>query len=92
MLTTCKGATMQGIDGDKSDVIQAGVYGAMGWGPAYAVAAFACTNHWMSTDRLRLCRRPSHRKLQTRRVSARGSRALSLRDDLWRALCPFRAP
>src|SRR5262249_56981282 len=26
-------------------------YGATGWGPAYLAAAFAFTNHWMSTDR-----------------------------------------
>jgi autotransporter-associated beta strand protein len=41
----------QGIGGGKSDAFQAGLYGATRWGPAYAAAAFAFTNHWMSTDR-----------------------------------------
>jgi autotransporter-associated beta strand protein len=41
----------QGLGGGKSDAFQAGVYGATRWGPAYVAAAFAFTNHWMSTDR-----------------------------------------
>ncbi len=41
----------QGLGGGKSDAFQAGVYGATRWGPAYLAAAFAFTNHWMSTDR-----------------------------------------
>jgi outer membrane autotransporter protein len=40
-----------GIGGGKSDAFQAGVYGATRSGPAYLAAAFAYTNHWMSTDR-----------------------------------------
>ena len=42
----------QGLGGGKSDAFQAGVYGATRAGPAYLAAAFAFTNHWMSTDRL----------------------------------------
>jgi outer membrane autotransporter protein len=42
----------QGLGGGKSDAFQAGVYGATKFGPAYLAAAFAFTNHWMSTDRL----------------------------------------
>jgi outer membrane autotransporter protein len=41
----------QGLGGGKSDVFQAGIYGATRWGPAYLAAAFAFANHWMSTDR-----------------------------------------
>jgi uncharacterized protein with beta-barrel porin domain len=41
----------QGLGGGKSDAFQAGVYGATKYGPAYLAAAFASTNHWMSTDR-----------------------------------------
>jgi outer membrane autotransporter protein len=41
----------QGLGGGKSDALQAGVYGATRWGPAYLAAALAFTNHWMSTDR-----------------------------------------
>ena len=41
----------QGLGGGKSDAFQAGVYGATRSGPAYLAAAFAFTNHWMSTDR-----------------------------------------
>src|SRR5436190_17390697 len=40
-----------GPGGGKSDAFQAGVYGATRFGPAYLAAAFAFTNHWMSTDR-----------------------------------------
>jgi len=36
----------------KSDAFQAGVYGATKYGPAYLAAAFAFTNHWMTTDRV----------------------------------------
>jgi outer membrane autotransporter protein len=39
------------LGGGKSDAFQAGVYGATKYGPAYLAAAFAFTNHWMSTDR-----------------------------------------
>jgi uncharacterized protein with beta-barrel porin domain len=42
----------QGLGGGKSDAFQAGLYGATRSGPAYLAAAFAFTNHWMSTDRL----------------------------------------
>jgi uncharacterized protein with beta-barrel porin domain len=42
----------QGLGGGRSDALQAGVYGATRWGPAYVAADFAFTNHWMSTDRL----------------------------------------
>ena len=42
----------QGLGGGKSDAFQAGIYGATKSGPAYLAAAFAFTNHWMSTDRL----------------------------------------
>jgi autotransporter-associated beta strand protein len=41
----------QGLGGGKSDTFQAGFYGATKSGPAYLAAAFAFTNHWMSTDR-----------------------------------------
>jgi T5SS/PEP-CTERM-associated repeat protein/autotransporter-associated beta strand protein len=41
----------QGLGGGRSDAFQAGVYGATKSGPAYLAAAFAFTNHWMSTDR-----------------------------------------
>jgi outer membrane autotransporter protein len=41
----------QGLGGGKSDAFQAGLYGATRWGSAYLAAAFAYTNHWMSTDR-----------------------------------------
>jgi uncharacterized protein with beta-barrel porin domain len=41
-----------GLGGGKSDAFQAGVYGATRWGAAYLAAAFAFTNHWMSTDRI----------------------------------------
>jgi outer membrane autotransporter protein len=41
----------QGLGSGKSDAFQAGVYGATRSGPAYLAAAFAFTNHWMSTDR-----------------------------------------
>jgi uncharacterized protein with beta-barrel porin domain len=41
----------QALGGGKSDAFQAGVYGATKSGPAYLAAAFAFTNHWMSTDR-----------------------------------------
>jgi outer membrane autotransporter protein len=40
------------LGGGKSDAFQAGVYGATRSGPAYLAAAFAFTNHWMSTDRV----------------------------------------
>jgi autotransporter-associated beta strand protein len=40
-----------GLGGGRSDALQAGLYGATRWGPAYLAAAFAFTNHWMSTDR-----------------------------------------
>jgi len=42
----------QGLGGGKSDAFQAGFYGATKYGPAYLAAAFAFTNHWMSTDRI----------------------------------------
>jgi uncharacterized protein with beta-barrel porin domain len=42
----------QGLGSGKSDAFQAGVYGATKSGPAYLAAAFAFTNHWMSTDRV----------------------------------------
>jgi len=42
----------QGLGGGKSDAFHAGLYGATRWGPAYLAAAFAFTNHWMSTNRL----------------------------------------
>ena len=45
------GSLAQGLGGGKSDAFQAGVYGTTRWGPAYLAAAFAYTNHWMSTDR-----------------------------------------
>jgi outer membrane autotransporter protein len=41
-----------GLGGGKSDAFQAGLYGATKYGSAYLAAAFAFTNHWMSTDRL----------------------------------------
>ncbi len=41
----------QGLGGGRSDAFQAGVYGTTRYGPAYVAAAFAYTNHWMSTDR-----------------------------------------
>ena len=41
----------QGLGGGKSDAFQAGVYAATRSGSAYLAAAFAFTNHWMSTDR-----------------------------------------
>ena len=40
-----------GLGGGRSDALQAGVYGATRWRPAYFAADFAFTNHWMSTDR-----------------------------------------
>jgi hypothetical protein len=42
----------QGLGSGKSDAFQAGVYGVTKSGPAYLAAAFAFTNHWVSTDRL----------------------------------------
>jgi uncharacterized protein with beta-barrel porin domain len=42
----------QGLGGGKSDAFQAGLYSATRWGAAYLAAAFAFTNHWMSTDRI----------------------------------------
>src|SRR5262249_59141435 len=42
----------QGLGGGKSDAFPAGIYGATRARPAYLAAAFAFTNHWMSTDRL----------------------------------------
>ena len=68
------GASRNGLGGGKSDAFQAGVYGATRSGPAYLAAAFAFTNHWMSTDRFAV-RRSSHRRASTRRASAAGSRA-----------------
>src|SRR5204862_8132063 len=47
-----KWSLSQGLGGGRSDAFQAGVYGATRSGPAYLAAAFAFTNHWMSTDRL----------------------------------------
>jgi outer membrane autotransporter protein len=41
----------KGLGGGKSDAFQAGLCGATKYGPAYVAAAFAFTNHWMSTDR-----------------------------------------
>jgi autotransporter-associated beta strand protein/T5SS/PEP-CTERM-associated repeat protein len=41
----------QGLGGGRSDVFQAGLYGAMRSGPAYLAAALAFANHWMSTER-----------------------------------------
>ena len=41
----------QGLGSGKSDAFQAGLYGTTRWGPTYLAAAFAFTNHWMSTDR-----------------------------------------
>jgi autotransporter-associated beta strand protein len=41
-----------GLGSGKSDAFQAGVYGATRWGATYLAAAFAFTNHWMSTDRI----------------------------------------
>src|SRR6202040_3542236 len=41
----------QGLGGGKSDAFQAGAYGTARWGAAYAAAAWAYTNHWMSADR-----------------------------------------
>ncbi|WP_424631033.1 autotransporter domain-containing protein [Bradyrhizobium sp. SYSU BS000235] len=43
-----------GLGGGKSDAFQAGLYGSRRWGSAYASAAFAFANHWMSTDRYAL--------------------------------------
>lgn len=43
-----------GIGSGKSDAFQAGLYGSKRWGSAYASAAFAFANHWMSTDRYAL--------------------------------------
>jgi outer membrane autotransporter protein len=42
----------QGPGGGRSVALQAGLYGATRWGPADLAAAFAFTNHWMSTDRI----------------------------------------
>jgi autotransporter-associated beta strand protein len=41
----------QALGGGKSDAFQAGLYGTARSGAAYVAAAFAFTNHWMSTDR-----------------------------------------
>src|SRR5262249_37414760 len=46
-----KWSLSEGLGGGKSDAFQAGLYGATRAGPAYLAAAFAFTNHWMSTDR-----------------------------------------
>ena len=51
----------QGIGGGRSDALQAGMYAATRSGPVYLALSFAFANHWMSTDRLRRLRRPSHR-------------------------------
>jgi outer membrane autotransporter protein len=41
----------QGLGGGRSDAFQAGIYGTTRYGPGYLAAAFAYSNHWMSTDR-----------------------------------------
>ncbi len=41
----------QGMGGGRSDTLQAGVYGATHRGPAYAAAAVAFDENWMSTSR-----------------------------------------
>jgi outer membrane autotransporter protein len=40
-----------GLGGGRSDAFQAGLYGKTHAGAAYAAAALAFANHWMSTDR-----------------------------------------
>jgi autotransporter-associated beta strand protein len=63
----------QGLGAGKSDAFQAGLYGATRWGPAYVAAAFAFTNHWMSTDRFAVA--TTSPPISTRRAMAGGSRA-----------------
>src|SRR5262245_54679753 len=78
----------QGLGGGKSDAFQAGLYGATRWGPAYLAAAFAFTNHWMSTDRFAV---GDHLTGQLQRAELRRAarERLSLRHHLRRhhALC-----
>jgi len=59
----------QGLGGGKSDAFQAGVYGTTKYGPAYLAAAFAFSNHWMSTDRFAFeLRRARRGRLSLRHV------------------------
>jgi outer membrane autotransporter protein len=44
----------QSLGSGRSDTLQAGVYGATHRGPAYAAAAVAFAEHWMSTNRIAL--------------------------------------
>jgi autotransporter-associated beta strand protein len=41
----------QGLGSARSDFMQVGLYGSQRFGDAYASAAFAFSNHWMSTQR-----------------------------------------
>ena len=43
-----------GLGGGRSDAFQAGVNGITHFGPAYLAAAFAFTNHWVTTSRTAL--------------------------------------
>ena len=78
-----------GLGGGKSDAFQAGVYGATRYGPAYLAAAFAFTNHWMSTDRFAFAR-PSHRQLQRAELRRTDRERLSLR-DMYGGVTPYAA-
>jgi uncharacterized protein with beta-barrel porin domain len=44
----------QGIGNGRSDALQAGIYGATHWGPAYAAASAAFAESWMHTSRTAL--------------------------------------
>jgi autotransporter-associated beta strand protein len=44
----------QGLGTGRSEALQAGTYGTIRAGNFYVAAAFAFTNHWMSTDRFAL--------------------------------------
>ena len=80
----------QGLGGGKSDAFQAGVYGATRSGPAYLAAAFAFTNHWMSTDRFALPAIISPRT-STRRATADGSKAAIASRHVTAGITPYAA-
>ena len=83
----------QGLGGGRSDAFQAGVYGATRAGPAYLAAAFAYTNHWMSTDRFAFAGDHLTASFNAQSFGGTGGKRLSLRHALRRvhALCAMQA-
>src|SRR4029453_10219029 len=67
-----------GLGGGKSDAFQAGVYGVTRSGPAYLAAAFAFTNHWMSTDRFAFAGDHLPARFNAQSLGARFDRLLAL--------------